>query len=1025
MTTTLQCGACAKAIKEDSEKVFCYGPCGLILHLKCTDDIDKHGLKAMETNRGLKYLCHGCRKHQSGHNEILAKCNDIFEKMNENFELWKNVFNEKIKLLEHDIGIQVEKAVESLKHELSRKSSGNTNKKSFADVLKNDNGKNITPSGPSRNLRSRKRPRIDDNDTLSPTINTSDNPLSSVSDPQSHKNDCVIVVRPKETKQSAKKTKCDLSNHIDRVLHKIQTVREGNSGSIILGIKCADAVEPAVADVRKKLGENYEVSVPKPIKPRLKIVGVADMLSESELMECVKDQNKSVNLTELKLITCFKSVRNDITPMIVNDVCSPDSVTRLPTAIADPVLDAALNVSPVPDAAIIFSPGKAWEGICPLEATLDTAPPQKNSCLQPMTENDVCNPDSVTRHFLLTDIADPDPDATTVQLKIYYQNVRGLRTKIDDFFVAVYDAEFDVIVLSETWLNDDISSLQLFGSGYTVYRNDRDSKSNICNLFAKHFLSVFETISFDPAQMEFGLRDVPCDIISLGNIQFTCEEIIFALKKLKSSTSTGPDGIPAIILKRCANALCVPLKIIFNKSLSQGIFPQCWKKSYMFPVFKKGNKQDVANYRGITSLCAGSKLFEILVSNVLFEKTKSYISTDQHGFFPGRSTATNLVQFTSHCIRNIEDGAQVDTVYTDLKAAFDRVDHTLLLAKIRKLGASETFTDWLKSYLVGRSLSVKLGNCESNSFSNLSGVPQGSNLGPILFSLFYNDICFALPPGCRLVYADDLKLFHIIRSEEDCMALQRQVDVFSDWCTRNRLTLSISKCSVISFTRKKEPILWRYTIFGEFLERVSIVRDLGVVLDSQLSFRDHYSHIIAQANRNLGFIFKIAKEFSDPYCLRSLYFTLVRSVLEASSVIWCPYADVWINRIESIQAKFLRYALRSLPWRNPTELPPYTDRCRLLGMDTLSKRRNISRAVFIGKLLMGQIDAPNILSQVNINVPPRTLRSRNFLRLDYQRTDYGQNEPIRGMCNSFNSAYECFDFSISCDVFKNRLRRLL
>ena len=353
------------------------------------------------------------------------------------------------------------------------------------------------------------------------------------------------------------------------------------------------------------------------------------------------------------------------------------------------------------------------------------------------------------------------------------------------------------------------------------------------------------------------------------------------------------------------------------------------------------------------------------------------------------------------------------------------MDHNILLAKVERLGATSNLVGWLQSYLVCRTLSVKLGNSESYSFVNLSGVPQGSNLGPLLFSLFFNDVCFVIPPGCKLIYADGLKIFLVVRSTADCEELQQYIDAFYNWCIRNCLTVSISKCSAISFTRRKKPILWSYTISGQPLERVTVVKDLGVLLDSQMSFRDHYTSIIAQANRNLGFIIRIAKEFSDPYCLRSLYFSLVRSVLETSAVVWCPNAEIWKNRIESVRNRFIRYALRTLPWSNPSELPPYIDRCRLLDMDTLAKRRNISRAVFVGKLFAGQIDAPAILSQLNIYVPARSLRSWNFLRLDYQRTNYGQNEPIRAMCNVFNRFFDYFDFNVTIDVFKNRLRRFM
>ena len=505
---------------------------------------------------------------------------------------------------------------------------------------------------------------------------------------------------------------------------------------------------------------------------------------------------------------------------------------------------------------------------------------------------------------------------------------------------------------------------------------------------------------------------------------FDEDDILYAINKLKSSTAAGPDGIPPILLKRCASSLWHPLQIICNKSIALGKFPESWKLSVMFPAFKKGDKRDIKNYRGVTSLCAGSKLLETLVSRVLFFAMKNYIAQEQHGFFPGRSINTNLVEFTAFALKEMEAGGQIDTIYTDLKSAFDLVNHDILLAKMKRLGAPPKFISWLESYLDSRVLSVKIGNAKSDNYQASSGVPQGSNLGPLLFSIFFNDICFVLPDGCRLLYADDLKIFLLIRSVEDCLELQRLADIFQNWCSRNMLTVSTSKCCVISFSRKKTPIKWTYKISGIELERVSVVKDLGVLLDSKLSFSDHYSTIIAKANRNLGFIFRIAAEFHDPYCLRALYVSLVRSVLESASIVWCPYTEIWSRRIEAVQKRFIRYALRFLPWNDPDNLPPYEDRCRLIALETLSNRRSLSKATFVGKLLLNVIDSPNLLQQVRLNVPPRVLRNHDFLRLDYHRTMYGQNEPIRAMCNIFNSIINVFDFNVSIDVFKTRLRRL-
>lgn len=382
-----------------------------------------------------------------------------------------------------------------------------------------------------------------------------------------------------------------------------------------------------------------------------------------------------------------------------------------------------------------------------------------------------------------------------------------------------------------------------------------------------------------------------------------------------------------------------------------------------------------------------------------------------------------LVQFTSFCLRNIEEGNQVDAVYTDLKSAFDLVDHLILIAKMERLGAPSFFTRWLESYLRNRRLSVKIRAVQSYYFTNNSGVPQGSNLGPLLFSIFINDVCCLLPAGFRLVYADDLKIYLVVKNHEDCIELQRLVDLFEDWCIRNHLVISAQKCTVISFNRKKCPITWDYQICGTLLSRVTVVKDLGVLLDTNLSFRNHFSNIIARANRNLGFIMRSTGDFSDPFTLRSLYYSLVRSTLEYACVVWSPYTNVWILRIEAIQAKFTRYALRLLPWNDIANMPAYEIRCRLLGMESLRNRRNSLRALFAGKLLLAVIDAPNILERLNINAPSVSLRSRDPLRPDFRRTDYGINEPITALCREFNKVYHLFDYSISASVFKSRLRR--
>lgn len=274
-------------------------------------------------------------------------------------------------------------------------------------------------------------------------------------------------------------------------------------------------------------------------------------------------------------------------------------------------------------------------------------------------------------------------------------------------------------------------------------------------------------------------------------------------------------------------------------------------------------------------------------------------------------------------------------------------------------------------------------------------------------------------------YADDLKLYYVISNPQDAVYLQQQLSCFAEWCNINRMILNAAKCSVISFGRKRSPYLHNYVLSGTTLKREYTVKDLGILLDSKLSFKDHLAYVASKASSQLGFIFRFAKHFKDVYCLKALYCALVRPTLEYAAVVWCPFYENGIMRIEKIQRKFIRFALRRLPWNNPTALPSYPDRCKLIHLDLLSVRRDVAKACFISDLLQANIDCPELLSEININTRGRTLRSHAFLSTVTSRTNYGMNEPFTSMCRLFERCYYCFDFNLSrANVRTNFLRTL-
>lgn len=548
------------------------------------------------------------------------------------------------------------------------------------------------------------------------------------------------------------------------------------------------------------------------------------------------------------------------------------------------------------------------------------------------------------------------------------------------------------------------------------------NSQEICSLFSEKFANVFvqETLTAD--QIGLAAGNVPPSGLGLGGIEIDEMMISRASSQLKSAFNPGPDGFPSALLKKHIDRLMTPILLIFRASLNRGIFPSCWKSANMFPVHKKGSKRDVNNYRGISSLNAISKLFELVIMDPLQAHCKQFLSNDQHGFTPGRSTASNLLCLTSYITDSMERRAQTDVIYTDLSAAFDTVNHDIAIAKMDRFGINGTLLQWFHSYLTGRELRVVIGDIQGPSFISTSGIPQGSHLGPLIFLLYFNDVHLVLKVP-RLSFADDLKMFLMIRSIEDCRFLQKQLLNFADWCSTNRMIVNPKKCSVISFCRKKDPVCFKYRLPEAEIERVSHVKDLGVILDAQLTYKQHISYIVDKASRTLGCIFRIAKNFTDIYCLKSLYCSLSRSILEYCAEVWSPHYNNGVERIESVQRRFLRFALRRLPWRDPFRLPSYEDRCRLIHLETLDARRNTARALLIADSLQGRLDCPTILEKINLNVAPRTLRNNLTLRLPFRRTNYSMHGAIVGLQRIFNRVASLFDFNISRQTLRQRFSR--
>lgn len=541
----------------------------------------------------------------------------------------------------------------------------------------------------------------------------------------------------------------------------------------------------------------------------------------------------------------------------------------------------------------------------------------------------------------------------------------------------------------------------------------------ICELLSQYFGSVFDD---SPHLVSTATRQM-CDGV-LSNITLSEHDILRKLRMLDHNKGAGPDGIPPKFHKECASQICVPLHIIFKLSLNTGIFPSCWKLAHVVPIYKSGDPSRCENYRPISLLSCVAKVFESVVYDHLFNQVKSSLSEQQHGFVKGKSIVSNLLEYKNYLCSAFAMRGQVDSIYTDFRKAFDKVNHSLLCQKLSWYGIHGNLLRWVQSYLMNRSQLVTIKGFKSTPVPIKSGVPQGSHLGPLFFIIFINDLTSRLKCPC-LLYADDLKVFSNINEMDDCVTLQNDAISIADWCKNNCMHLHVDKCFVMSFTNKRSTVHFDYTIDGQTLQRKSVTKDLGVYFDKKLTFREHYDHIVLKAYKTLGFITRATKDFQRPSTFISLFNTLVRSTLEYGCVIWSPYYEVHCNRIEQVQNK----ALKILSFRCGLgrKLVNYEERLARFRVSMLQTRRKTQDILHLHKLIHYKLVSPTLLTHINFSTKQNPRRPHKTFMLQVYRNNTSFYNPLTRMCRTYNDLVTSESGGL-IDVFdgnQNKLRNSL
>jgi hypothetical protein len=480
-------------------------------------------------------------------------------------------------------------------------------------------------------------------------------------------------------------------------------------------------------------------------------------------------------------------------------------------------------------------------------------------------------------------------------------------------------------------------------------QSDSSARANILN---NQFKAVF-TKEDHTHMPDMGPSNTP----TMPLIKVDWKGVHKLLINLRPHKATGPDSIPSFILKAAATELAPALAKFFQLSLDLGQIPDDWREAEVVPIFKKGDKHQAANYRPVSLTSITCKLLEhIIHSSIMGHFDKYSILTDcQHGFRKKRSCETQLITTVQEIASSTAKGEQVDVILLDFAKAFDKVPHSRLLLKLNYYGVRNNTLQWIKSFLTSRKQQVIVEGVRSVKADVLSGVPQGSVLGPLLFLAYINDLPETIKESQTKLFADDSLLFKTIKGPSDSKLLQQDLTALETWEKTWQMSFNPSKCVVMRIASKRPRILeTNYQLHGQTLEVVESSKYLGVTITETLTWEQHIQNVVNKGNRTVGFLRRNLQD-CPPTVRDVAYKAIARPTMEYAATVWDPTSTAGIQSIEKVQRRAARFVVNDFSSRNPGCVTKMIEDLR---WETLEKRRQQARLQMLFKINKGLVDIP-------------------------------------------------------------------
>ena len=536
-----------------------------------------------------------------------------------------------------------------------------------------------------------------------------------------------------------------------------------------------------------------------------------------------------------------------------------------------------------------------------------------------------------------------------------------------------------------------------------------DSPKDSANILAEFFSSTFIKEPPGPVPtLSSNSGEAPHYI---SDLIITGSSVRDALMSLNISKSFGPDNLHPKLLAYLGdnNNFVTAVTQLFNNCYNKGCIPEIWKEARITALHKKGPVTDAENYRPISLTSILCKIYERFIRSHMLDHVGASLTNQQHGFVSGRSCLSNLLECMDIVNKIIADGDFVDILYLDFQKAFDTVPHRRLLAKLESYGIKGKTLNVLTDFLSGRTFNVKVGDSLSDTHHVTSGIPQGTVLGPLLFILYIND----LPEGISnyiSLFADDVK---IITKSSTAAINQEDLDKLCEWQNKwlLRFNTKDSKCKVLHIGKSNPHNL--YNLEGEVLPEVTCEKDLGVYVDSNLTWHENITKSVNKAKSCIAWVTRnvISRE---PQVMINIYKTLVRPHLEYCVQLWSPsprYGN-WkvIDEIEKVQRMYTRLI-------DGVGLKPYQERLHDLGLTTLLERRARGDIIETFRIISG-------IANYGSNLFKISRSGYNIIDNTYHRTySYGSDFFPRRVVSYWNKIPDHVKDATSVDSFKIKLDR--